>query len=486
MPGDSGKSNNTGGIIISLLVVLLFSSFAPAAPAKNKYYVLENGLQVFLEERDKIPLVNIVAAVNVGSKDEEKESSGLVHLLEHLVLFAGSQSSSPAALEAIIKKNGILFNAHTGYDQMTIDISTPAEFTPVAFKLLQEKLFNLKLTPEDLEKEKKVIREELSQIEDEPEKLGMQLTLRELFSGHPYEKPVPGEKNSIENVSLEELERFYKKFFIPANCALAVVGDFNIETAMETIKEGMGRVAVPNGIATPLPRLPRPVFPLVPALKKNVETQKELDIKQAHLFIGFVAPGLNRADKLPMDVLTRMLGKGISPLLYSAFKGWERPSESVKGLDVQYIALNYGGAVLFHLVLEAKKIAHTKRQILNFLKELKSYPFSKRDYFYPLDPGIIDYLETTKAWMQLVYRLYTERESDLAVSYARYMLTYDDMGNSTRHENQEQQERKEASYGERLAALQSSDMQTVAANYFSGKKYVTVIIVPKTKKVNKK
>ncbi|HLP48332.1 MAG TPA: pitrilysin family protein [Candidatus Kapabacteria bacterium] len=484
MPGDPGKSNNPRGIIISLLVGLLFSSFAPAAvPAKNKYYVLENGLKVFLEERDKLPLVNIVAAVNVGSKDEEKESNGLVHLLEHLVLFAGSQSSSPGALEAIIKKNGILFNAHTGNDQMTIEISTPAEFTPVAFKLLQEKLFNLRLTPGDLAKEKKVILEELSQVEDEPDKLGMQLTLRELFSGHPYEKPVAGEKNTIENVSLEELERFYKKYFIPANCALSVVGDFNIETTMETIKEtikeGMGGAAGPKDIPIPLPPLPRPVFPLVPAPKQNVEMRKELDINQAHLFIGFVAPGLNRADKLPMDVLTRMLGKGISPLLYSAFKGWERPSESVKSLDVQYIALNYGGAVLIHLVLEAKKIAHTKRQILNFLKELKSYPFSKRDYLYPLDPGIIDYLETTKAWMQLVYRQYIERESDLAVSYARYMLTYDDMGNSTQQENQE---RKGTSYGERLATLKSSDLQSVAANYFSGKKYVTVIIAPKTKK----
>lgn len=476
MLGDLGKSKKIKGIITPL-IGLIFSFFTQAAePVINKYYVLENGLQVFLEERDKMPLVNIVAAINVGSKDEEKEFNGLVHLLEHLVLFAGSHSTTPAALIEIIKKNGIYFNAHTGYDQMTIEISVPSEYTRVAFKLLQEKLFNLELSQGDLEKEKKVILEELTQTLDDPDKLGMQLALQELFSGHPYEKPVGGDINTIQNVSLEALERFYKKYFIPSNCSLSVVGAFNLESVMETIQEGMESIGgsiggIISGSPTPISKT---VFPLVSSLKKNVEIKKELDITQTHLFLGFIAPGLDQGDKLPMDVLTRILGKGISPLLYNAFKGWEKSLENVKSLDVQYISLNYGGAVLIHLVLDTKKSVYFKNQIVNYLKDLKSVAFSKKDYLNRLDPGIIDYLETAEAWMQLAYRQFLERESDLAISYARFMLSHD-VNNSNQQEKQNQ---NRLSYSDRLVTIQSSDIQAVAANYFNGKKYVAIIIEP--------
>ncbi len=467
------KAKKINGLSIFALFVLVFSFRVLAAePVKNKYFVLENGLRVFLEENDKIPLVNIAAAVNVGSKDEEKEFSGLVHLLEHLVLFAGSHSATAAELTEKIRKNGIYFNAHTGYDLMTVEISVPSEYTPVAFALLQEKLFNLELTQGELEKEKKVILEELSQQKDEPESLGVQLSLGELFRGHPYEKPVGGESISIENVTLESLERFYKKYLIPANCALSVVGDFKIETVEETIKQGIGNVAVPAGTSIPLSQ---PVLPMVSTLKKSVETWKELDITQAHLFMGFIAPGLNHADKLPMDVLTRILGKGVNPLLYNAFKSRGRPVDS---LDIHYFPLNYGGAVLVHLTLSAKKISLARTQLVTFLREVKSFRFSKKDYQYRLAPGITDYLETSKAWMQLVYRQYLERESNLAVSYARYMLIHDD-NNPAQLEKQDEDQQD---YSQQLKTIQSSDIQDVAANYFSGRKYVMIAIVPGNKK----
>lgn len=460
-------------LIVFTLVVLGFAFRIWADEAvKNKYFVLGNGLRVYLEENNKIPLVNIAAAVNVGSKDEEKEYSGLVHLLEHLVLFAGSHSATAAELTDKIRKNGIYFNAHTGFDVMTVEISVPSEYTPAAFALLQEKLFNLALSRDELEKEKKVILEELTQQKDEPESLGIKLALGELFRGHPYEKPVGGESASIEKVTLESLEGFYKKYLIPANCALSVVGHFKIETVEETIKQGIGNVTIPTG--APIPQS-QTVFPMVSSLKKTVEIRKELDITQAHLFVGFIAPGLNQEGKLPMDVLTRILGKGVNPMLYYAFKSRGRPVDS---LDIQYFPMNYGGAVLVHLTLTAKKIPLARLQLVAFLRELKFYRFSKNDYPYRLAPGITDYLETSKAWMQLVYRQFLERELDLAVSHARYILLHEN-NQPTQREKQNQDQRD---YSQLLKTIQSSDIQDVAADYLSGRKYVMIAIVPGNKK----
>jgi hypothetical protein len=161
--------------------------------------------------------------------------------------------------------------------------------------------------------------------------------------------------------------------------------------------------------------------------------------------------------------------------LYSAFKSRGRPVDS---LDIQYIPLNYGGAVLVHLTLGAKKIPIARSQLLTFLKGLKSYRFSKKDYQYRLVPDIADYLETAKAWMQLVYRQYLERESNLAVSYARYMLTLD----NNQLAQLETHDRDQRDYSQQLKTIRSSDIRDVAADYFSGRKYVIIAIVPGNKK----
>lgn len=453
--------------MIFILVSSCFHGWADEA-VRNKYFVLENGLKVLLEERAKIPMVSIGFAVNVGSKDETGEASGLVHLLEHLLLFGSTRSASPAELTRQIRRNGLHFNAHTSHDLMTFEISVPSSRARFAFEFLSRKLFSLKLSPEELEKEKKVILEELSQVADDPERLGIQLSLRALFSGHPYENPVGGEKTNIENAAVEALERFYKNYFIPANGSLAVVGDFDIETTAETIKQTFGKIKNP-GVSDTDNKV-QPKFQPVSPLDKNVRIRRELDITQAHFFLGFIAPGLNHEDKLAMDVLTQILGGGVNPLLYRAFTGRRR---LVENLDIHYISLRHGGAVLIHLVLDPKKLSPARSNLLSFLKQTRSFKYSEKDHPYSDRPFVTDYLETAKAWLRLTFQQYIERQLNLAVSYARFILTRD-------NPVPDQQEKpSQKSYSERMEAVTSSDLQRAAANFLVGKKYTAVAIVPK-------
>ncbi|MCP5102067.1 MAG: insulinase family protein [bacterium] len=432
----------------------------------GKYFVLENGLQIFLQQRDKIPLVHMVFGINVGSKDESKESNGLVHLLEHLVLLGGSQSFTAGRLVEQIKENGLHFNAHTSHDQMTFEITAPAENAPFAFEFLLEKLFNLDLAPEELEKEKKVILEELSQVEDDPYGLGVMLSLRGLFEGHPYAHPVGGEKAVIEAAEVEALKNFYKKYFIPSNCVLSVVGDFKIETVEKIISGTFGKIKRPN-----TPDKPPADFKMVSPLKKNVEVKWELDITQAHLFVAFIGPAVDQESKLAMDVLIRILGRGISPLLVNALRGRRRLVENV---EIRFFPLKYGGAVLVHLVLEPKNIKYARTQLLRFLKTTRTLRYSKKDYLNRSERNIMDYLETAKAWMALTSQEYHERGISLAQSYARYMLIHGADGTDSAEKNQK-------SYKERLKAIETADLRKAASDYLSGKKYVTVEIVPAKK-----
>jgi len=442
-------------VIIFLFVLAVFHSWGADAD-KNKYFVLDNGLQVFLEVRDNIPLVNIGFGINVGSKDEGEKSSGLVHLLEHLSLLGGSFSYTGNELVEKIRENALHFNAHTAHDLMTFEISVLPAHTEFALDLLREKVFNLKLTQEELGEEKKVILEELAQVQDDPDKLGIHLALQALFAGHPYEKPVGGEKEIIENATIKALESFYTKYFTPSNCAISVVGDFNIETMEKKIRKVFGKFESPG--------ISMPEFKRVSPLKKTVEIKRELDISQIHLMFGFLAPGVNDTDKLSMDILTQILGKGINPLLFNAFKGRRRLIES---LSMHYISLKYGGAVLIHLVLDPKNLNAAKRALIKFLKTTRKIYYSKKDYLYSQSHSITDYLETAKIWMRFAYQEYRERGLNLALSYVRYMLTNDNLNKK--------------SYKERMGAIESSDLKKAASNHLCGKKYVMVAIVPKNK-----
>lgn len=447
-------------MMLTVVVFTLAVSFGWGnEPVKNKYFVLENGLKVFLEEKTNIPLLHIGFGINVGSKNETDESSGLVHLLEHLILLGSSNTYSRGQLVEKVRQNGLFFNAHTSHDLMTFAMSVPSANTDAAFDILQEKVFNLKLTAEELEKEKKVILEELSQEEDDPIKLSIRLSLQALFNGHAYAGPVGGEKSIIEDARAEILDGFYKKYFIPSNCSLAVVGDFEVESMEKKITEIFGKLKSAPSV--------RQVFKHVLPIKKNVEIKRELDITQAHLVIGFIAPGTNHPDKLAMDVLNQVLGEGVNPLLFRPLGGRRRLAESVK---IRYITLTYGGAFLIHLVLDARKINSAKTQLLTFLKGLRSFKFSKADHMHRTDPWITDYLVTGKTWMQLAYEQFREQGLNMALSYARYMLTH-----NTDEENQR-------TYKDRLESVKSSDLQNAAYDYLSGRRYVKVVIVPKKNK----
>lgn len=445
---------------ITLAVCLLWAALSPgwgSETAPEKYYVLDNGLKVFLQENHKIPMINIGFGVNVGSKDETAETGGMVHLLEHLMLLGGSDTFTEEQMIDKIRGGGLYFNAHTGHDIMTLDISAPVEQVGTAFDLLREKVFHFKPTDEALEKEKKVILEELSQIRDEPDKLGMQLLLRELFKGHAYENPVGGRAETVRKADLKTLKTFYKKYFIPSNCAVSLVGDFEIAAMEKRLKAVFG--------AYKSPETTFPQFEAAPRLKKDVEIREELDITQAHVFFAFSAPGVNERGKLELDVLTHILGRGVNPLLSANLRGGR--SRLVDRVTMNYLSLKYGGAVVIHMVLEPKNIRRARRRLLQFLKTTRTFRYAEDDYQYGQRRNRVDYLETAKTWMRFAYQEYRERGLNLALSYARYMLVYKNT--------------KRKSYKERMEAIRSSALREAASDYLCGRRRVMVAIVPSGK-----
>jgi predicted Zn-dependent peptidase len=198
---------------VLLFFCLLFITPSSSKDETQRYFELDNGLKIFLHEKHTLPLVNLVFAVNLGTKDESEETNGIVHVLEHYILFRGTEFRSGPEISQDIRRHGAYFNAHTSLDLATFEISLPSEHADFALRNQKEILFNLKLSQEELDEEKKVILEELSQIQDDPLRYATSTVYQNLFKDHPYQKPVQGKKEIIEALTVEQVEKFYRKFF---------------------------------------------------------------------------------------------------------------------------------------------------------------------------------------------------------------------------------------------------------------------------------
>ncbi len=443
--------------IIVLSCLLLSSAAVPQQEqAQTKYFELANGLKVFLYERHTLPLINISVAVNCGTKDESEETSGLVHILEHCILFRGTEFRSGREIGQDIRKHGAYFNAHTGIDVSLFEISLPSQDADFALKNQKEILFNLKLTQEEIDEEKKVILEELSQIQDDPIKYATYLVYQNLFPGHPYQKSVYGRKETIEAATVEKLEEFYRKFYTPSNCALAAVGDFKMEEMEKKVKEIFGELEGEK---------PAPLkYEKAPFLGKTVNIEHEMDVKQGYLVVAMSGPDFNHNDQYSLDVLTEVLGRGVNPMLNIPLRG---TVVLVHSISMSYSAYKYGGAISIFITLDPKNINAAKRNVINFLKETATKNYSKDDYMGESQFYALDYLESAKN--QIKFKIQRSQEEGLVLATSLAMLILLSEG----------QER--GSYLDNIEKVTSSQLRKSAGRYLSRGRYVVVSIVPQKK-----
>jgi len=445
-------SLNVGGA-----TALPFSADPPSSPVAEKTFTLDNGLRVFLLERHSVALVNIVAGVNAGSRDETDETSGLAHALEHCLLFRGNDLRSGSEVARRIRDHGAVFNARTGQDETLFEITLPAEHFVFGLENQKELLFRLKIEETELEAEKEVIREEIRQIEDDPFRLGRALASQLLFSGHPYGRPVYGTPDAIRRLTVRDIEDFYRRLFVPNNAVLAVVGDLPIAEMEARVREVFADI--PRGPDPPLP-LPRPR-----PLPKTVEIERTMDVDEAYLFIASAGPDYGDEGQYAADILAEILGQGIRPMLAAALQEGRRVLAN--SARMEYVALKRAGAFVALITLEPKNLSAAKREAIAFLRRVRTENFQPDDVLGDERYFTFDYLEAAKNNVRFLVQRAWESGLGLAASVARHMLL--STGGS------------DIVYLDRIAALTSNDLRDAADAAFTKDAYAVIAIRPQKK-----
>jgi predicted Zn-dependent peptidase len=424
------------------------------AAGPERSFVLDNGLRVFLYEKHDVPLVNIVNGFDVGSKDETDLTSGLVHLLEHCVLFRGSSTRTGAQIVADIRSHGAYFNGNTSQDLAVFEISLPADQADFGLRSQKDILFGLALSQADIDVEKSIILEEFNQMEDDPERSAVDLVLQDLFSGHPYGRSVYGRREVVETATSEALGAFYRKYFVADNCAMAVVGDFVTADMEARIREIFG----------PLPKTGfRPdAFPMAAPLKKSSSRRLERDVREGYLYIAFAAPDYNSPDQYAMSVLVEALGHGVNPLLGGTLRGLRDSVQNVTMIDMP---LRFGGAAIVSVRADPKDLPAVERAAIAFLKRAHSESYSKKDFASPEEEAAaFDYLEMAKNQIRFVSGQAEESGLQMAGSLVRHMLlnTRSDPGR----------------YLDHISRVDSTDLRKAAGRYLARGECAAVSVVP--------
>ena len=243
---------------------------------------LDNGLKVMILENHQVPQVNISTAIDVGAKNESDYFDGATHLLEHLILFRGTEKMTGEELGNAMKSHGAYFNGYTSADWTDFVISLPKENLDFALQIHADMLFRSNFPPEEMDKERQAVYEEINITEDNPVGKAYRTSLKEVFGNHPYAKNVLGTQEKILTVDRDSVYAYYKRYYAPNNMSMAIVGDFDAQETLEKVKQYFG--GFPKGTT------PKDKYSPPPVRDEVKEIAIEKDVAQAYLMMSMVGP----------------------------------------------------------------------------------------------------------------------------------------------------------------------------------------------------
>lgn len=208
---------------------------------------LANGMQVLLFPDVSKPTVTVNLTFFVGSRHEGYGEAGMAHLLEHM-LFKGT--TARPAIPAELTKRGAQFNGTTWLDRTNYyeTLSASDENLEFAISMEADRMINSLIKAEDLASEMTVVRNEFERGENSPERVLMQRVFSTAYEWHNYGKSTIGNRADIERVPVDNLRRFYTRFYQPDNAMLVVAGKFDPRKAVALIQQHFGAIPKPDRV----------------------------------------------------------------------------------------------------------------------------------------------------------------------------------------------------------------------------------------------
>lgn len=268
---------------------------------------LNNGLRVLTVAMPHTYSVGVGFYVSVGSRYEQPLAAGSAHFIEHMLFKGTERRPSPEAIAHDIEGHGGLFNASTGQEMTVLWTKMQQAHLSLALDVLADMLRNSVFDPAEVEKERRVILEEVVSSQDIPEELVM-LALHQLtWPDHPLGWDVAGTPESVRGLDRAALLHFMAQSYTPGNTVISVAGNVQHEQVLELVDNLLGgwhAAGAPEFLPAPAGAQPARVA----LIKKRVE--------QSHLALHLPGLAYDHADRYILGLLNVILGEGMSSRLF--------------------------------------------------------------------------------------------------------------------------------------------------------------------------
>lgn len=290
---------------VSMLFLILVSA---AYSSDTQILTLKNGMTLMLTPDRSSPMVSISAIVKFGARNENPDTYGAAHFIEHLI-FNGTPKRTQEQLYKDVDLLGAYNNASTDRAATTFLMIVPSEFAENAMEIQGDMLLHSILPQEKFEKEKGIIIEEIGKQSVDTYSLAEEFFDSKIVSSSGYNHPILGSKESIQDMSRDKLLSLYKTFYNPSNIILKINGNFTIENIKKVAEKYYSKESTVGHITQPEPDM------IAYDRTLNILNAKPIQIN--YYSFALPAPGAESRDlpafMLLNDVLNNRLNKVLKP-----------------------------------------------------------------------------------------------------------------------------------------------------------------------------
>jgi len=312
---------------------------------------LDSGITVIFEKR-KIPVIAVASSLKFGAQYESEKVKGISHFIEHLV-FKGTKKRTVNEIASEVESKGGIINAFTGEEITCFWNKLPGKYFSLGADITRDLVLHPLFENKALERERKVIVEEIKMYHDNPGTYVLE-KIKEMLYKKPFSMSIAGTSKTVSSISREKIISLFNSIYSPNNMVFSVVGDASFEEVLEEAKK--------------FPKIYKKIK-FIPIYKKNgslIEKRKGID--QAHLVLGFHMPKLNDKNRYAAEIFDSILGGGMSSRLFQEIREKRGLCYAIKSELEQ--SKDYAHEMIYSGTVK-EKVREIKELILKEIKKLR-------------------------------------------------------------------------------------------------------------------
>ena len=329
-----------------------------------KRTTLDNGIRVLSEKVPGCHSISLGVWVNNGSRHEPVELNGISHFVEHM-LFKGTDRRSAQAIAREVDSVGGLLNGFTSREHSCYFVKILAEKLPMAVDLLGDLICNSRFNLDDIEKERRVILQEIAMIEDSPEELIHDQFTTDFWAAHPLGMPITGTHSSVGDIDRRQMLGFLSERYVGNNLCVVAAGCLDHDHLVALTEHALNQV----------PATGENREEVAPVVSRHVVITPR-DLEQTHICLGVEGLSQNHDDRYGSYLLNTILGGNMSSRLFQKVREELGLAYSVYSFHHNH---SDSGSFMIYAGTSAESAPLVTRTILAELSRLRDTPVSEEE-----------------------------------------------------------------------------------------------------------